>query len=104
MDLFRAQKYVNQNEVDYMYRKRRKSWTGGTDSVELMTLILRQTVHESDVKILEKTKIVQESSSKGSSKGILSSRMKEIYPINPVAFNKYNRTIGRYPSTKNISG
>lgn len=66
MDLFRAQKYINQNEVNFLERKRRKSWSPGEDSIKNLILNLRLNAHQSDVEILSKKAIptLSESSSK----------------------------------------
>jgi hypothetical protein len=80
LDLFRAQKYVNQTEINHMYRDRRKSWTGGSDSVQLLTLILRETVHASDVKILERKHGHHDIQSVDSSKTLLSPKMLDGVP------------------------
>lgn len=99
LNLFRAQKYVNQAEIDYLHKKRRKSWTGGSESVQLLTLILRQTIHESDLKILEKN---QDTSSIGSSKAILYQRVKDTYPMTRHPLSRLGTTVGGYSSSKNV--
>lgn len=54
MDLFRAQKYWNQEEINFLEKKRTKSWSSGEEGLKLLILTLRNNVHKSDVKIFEK--------------------------------------------------
>jgi hypothetical protein len=103
LDLFRVQKYVNQTEINHMYRDRRKSWTGGSDSVQLLTLILRESVHASDVKILEKKYGHHEIKSADSSKTLLSPKMLDGVPRYSNAFSGYSGSPSRKLSVLNLA-
>ena len=66
IDLYRAQAYINQSEVNFLERKRRKSWAPGDEGVQYLSLMLRQNVLQSDIEILNRN--VQNTASEVSSK------------------------------------